>query len=130
MDHEAEFVRAFVDPDRRERWLELLVNPKKRRTITASLAHKAPFRVDRVVGIRPGDQHAPKIEDILRSKGAPSTCHVISEDRDLDGREMDLHDVLIEIVGHGMGTILSCVPGKLAFYEGESMKDRFILEAK
>lgn len=38
---------------------------------------------------------------------------------------MQLSDALEEIVGSGMGTILSCLPGRLAFLETED--ERFIL---
>jgi hypothetical protein len=50
----------------------------------------------------------------------------ISEDRKFDAREFELEYILAEIVGNGMGAILSCVPGKLAFVESED--SRFILE--
>jgi hypothetical protein len=45
----------------------------------------------------------------------------------LDGREHSLESALGEVVGYGMGMILSCIPGKLAFVESED--GRFILEA-
>jgi hypothetical protein len=32
----------------------------------------------------------------------------------------------LEIIGYGMGTIICCIPGKLAFVESE--EGRFILE--
>jgi Mg2+/Co2+ transporter CorB len=39
---------------------------------------------------------------------------------------VNLEDILDEIVGREIGTILSCIPGKLAFVESED--GRFILE--
>ncbi len=47
------------------------------------------------------------------------TCWVISEDPEMDGRELDLKAALEHINGRQIGTILSCVPGKLAYFEGE-----------
>jgi hypothetical protein len=46
-------------------------------------------------------------------------CWVISEDAEIDGRESDLESALENVSGTGMGTILSCIPGKLAYFEGE-----------
>ena len=66
------------------------------------------------------------IAKLLHSKGAGEKCWVISEDVKLDGREVELDSILPEIVGYGMGTILCCVPGKLAFVESEN--GRFILQ--
>jgi len=37
---------------------------------------------------------------------------------------------LEEVMGHGMGTLLSSIPGKLAYYEGEGPSDRCILERR
>ena len=99
-------IRAFIVRARRDRFLELLPNPKKRSSITKS--------------------HASLIGKLLRSKGAGEKCWAISEDVKLDGREVELDSILSEIVGYGMGTILCCVPGKLAFVESEN--GRFILQ--
>jgi hypothetical protein len=49
-----------------------------------------------------------------------------SEDPALDQKELPLVEALKQIVGRGMGTVLSCVPGRLAFVETED--ERFILE--
>ena len=40
--------------------------------------------------------------------------------------EAPLVDALTEVVGKGMGTVLSCIPGRLVFVETED--ERFILE--
>jgi hypothetical protein len=58
--------------------------------------------------------------------GAPETCHVISEG-ELDGKEMDLASALKEAVGNGVGAVISCVPGRLGYFEGE-VRERYILQ--
>jgi len=70
-------------------------------------------------------RHAQGIENILRVlrlKGARQTCWVISEDSDLDGKELRLEDAVERTIGSDMGTILSCVPGRLAVFAGEDEK--------
>lgn len=64
--------------------------------------------------------------DLLKAKGAASTCYVMSENTKLDGREMELEAALKKTVGYQMGTLISCVPGKLAYFEDED--GRWILE--
>jgi hypothetical protein len=56
--------------------------------------------------------------------GAPETCHVIGGPG--DGEDTELLTALKQIVGYGIGTVLSCVPGKLAYFEGE-IRERFLL---
>lgn len=68
-----------------------------------------------------------RIEQLLKSKGAGTTCWATSEDANLDGKELELNAALEAVVGRGMGTILSFIPGRLAYYEGE---DKALLLAK
>lgn len=121
-------IRAFIVRERRERFLELLAHPKRRKKITDSLAHPNPAWFDGrfVKQIPPAQKSANSIAKLLRAKGAGPTCWVISEEQTIDAREMELDPLLCDIVGGGMGAILCCIPGKLAFVESED--GRFILE--
>jgi len=121
-------IRAFIVRERRERFLDLLAHPKRRRKITDSLAHPNPAWFDSrfVKQIPPAQRSASSIAKLLQAKGAGRTCWVISEDQKVDAREMELEPLLSDIVGGGMGAILCCIPGKLAFVESEN--GRFILE--
>jgi hypothetical protein len=62
----------------------------------------------------------------LLKRHSPSVVFAISENPALDQKELPLVEVLKEIVGYGMGTVLSCIPGQLAFVETED--ERYILE--
>jgi hypothetical protein len=62
----------------------------------------------------------------LQKRHSPSIVFAISEDPSLDQKELPLIEALKQIVGRGMGTVLSCIPGHLAFVETED--ERFILE--
>ena len=121
-------IRAFIVRERRERFLELLGSAKHRHKITDSLAHPHPAWFDSrfVRQIPPAQSGASGIPRLLHAKGAGPRCWVISENKTTDAREMELEPILAELVGGGMGAILCCVPGKLAFVESED--GRFILE--
>lgn len=125
--HEEALVKAFVEPSRQERFLMFLAHPKKRRKFTGEHAH----RRDRFLqpkffrSIPPSQQHASTLFALLKSLGAPDTCWVISEG-DLDGCEVDLLAALKKVVGYGMGTLISCLPGRLAYFESED--ERYILQ--
>ena len=76
----------------------------------------------------PAAQQNPEaIAKLLVKKGAPAVCHVISADRDIDNREMPLEKALAEAVGMNMGTFISCIPGKLGYFEFEDLGERYIL---
>lgn len=111
----------MVEP-RRQRFLDQLQAVKQRPKLRARLAHFADFEEAAIVPLDPGDVGAQ-----LVARGAPAECWTISEAERLDGRAWLLTDALREIIGSGIATIVSCVPGTLAFYEGESIKRRFAL---
>jgi len=127
-EHEQKLVSSFIMPERRARYLELLEKPKRRKDVTRSLAHFKHLDMRYVVPITPREQNESDILRLLREKGAPENCYALSEDDELDGREVSLADALKEIVGRGFGTFLSCIPGKLAYFEDE--EDRWILERR
>jgi len=126
MSPEEQTIRAFTLPQRRDRIVCLLGNPKRRDDITRELAHFKWLDMRFAKKIAPNQQTPSAIAALLRSKGAGLTCTVISESSKMDGRELGLDEALREVVGYGMGTILSCIPGKLAYFEDED--ERLLLE--
>lgn len=128
MNHEEELIRAFFLPTKRQRYLDFVSKPKTRQKFLRELAHFKSLDARYLTKIPANKQHAIDIAQILVQKGAPLLCWVTSEDSRLDGKEMPLADALREVVGYQMGTFLSCVPGKLAYFEDED--DRWILERR
>jgi hypothetical protein len=126
--YEEALIQAFVRPDRRQRLLELLTNSNGRRKLRESLAHFRDLDPRFAQRVPASKQHAPDIEAILREKGAPDLCHVLSESEKLDGRELLLALALGGILGQGMGTFVSCIPGRLGYFEAEDAGERYILE--
>ncbi len=126
MVHEEAVVRAFILPSKRDRYLEFLASPKRRAKFIAELAHFKHLNPKFALSI-PGSQTNPvSLHKLLVAKGAGLKCWVISENSELDGREVDLEAALKETIGRQIGTFISCVPGKLAYFEDED--GRFILQ--
>ena len=130
MNIEDQFVTAFIRPEKQDRYRQLLADPKRRRAFLGKLAHSYDFVTESCVEIPSAEQTPAGIERLLRKLGAGATCFAISESAELDAKEMDLRKALEVIVGFGQGTCLSCVPGKLGYYEGEDMEERMILLKK
>jgi hypothetical protein len=122
-------VKAFVVHAKQERTLDFLRKPTRRRYILAALPHFKDLdpRFARMV---PKPQSASSIVRLLQSRGAPPVCYVVSEDKDLDGRAMWLKEALDAVVGMGMGTLLSCIPGRLRYFEAETPGRRYFLERR
>lgn len=122
-------ITAFIAKDKRDRYLGFLGNPKRRDKLRGLLAHGTEGHLDAACkkNILPKDQNVEGILSILTARGAPESCRVISQYSRIDGRDMPLREALEEVVGYG-GALISCVPGRLGYFEGEGKNVRFLLE--
>lgn len=128
--HEVQFIRAFVIPARQDRFLEFINSKRGRSKFTRELDHNYTNVISQEFLTHiPKAQRTPGgIAQLLRSKNAPETCHIISSNHELDSTERPLSLALEKTVGRGFGTVVSCIPGKLAYFEAEDPGERFILE--
>lgn len=128
MGHEEAFVQAFITSEKRARWAQFLSSPKRRKEILARLNRHLPFLPEFGTEV-PGHQDFPaELEKLLRAKGAGPTCHVMVDGLKIDGLELALSKALHEICMHESGAVLSCIPGRLAYYKPESPGRGIILE--
>lgn len=126
--HEQEVVRAFILKNRHERCAFLLADPVVRQKLRDALAHFKWLDERFAHPIPPKTAHSKaELVALLRQKGAGRTVWVISQYKTIDGREMNLEAAIDEVWGRQCGTILSCIPGKLAFLKDEEMHSERIL---
>ena len=128
MDVEEALLRAFIVPERRSHYIARLATPKSRKKLLDSFYHLHDLDPRFAHRIEPRLQRADSIYDDLRRRGAPERCYVMSASSDLDGQEAELRPTLEEIVGCYDGTFVSCLPGRLGYFEGEEPNERYILE--
>jgi hypothetical protein len=128
IDHGAAFVRSFVVKDRRDR---LLFEHSKGRLL-GRFCHEAESLLDRRFAHKLTEPVCDykRIVDILRASGARRKCVAFSHCKDIDCKMLDLAEALSRAVGHGLPSIISCLPGELAYLETEQVSgspDRYIL---
>lgn len=126
MLHEISLVGAFIKRNKRDRYREFVSDPRLRYKFTSQLPHFKDFDPKYRLSIPSSKLFVENIARELDKRRSPKIVFVISEDPALDGKELPLVEALQEIVGRGMGAVVSCVPGRLAFVETE--EERFILE--
>jgi hypothetical protein len=124
--YEHALIAAFVKRGKRDRYREILSNPRLRHKFTSQLAHFTDFDPKYRLPIPSNKLFVENIARELQKRHSPNVVFAISEDPALDQKEHLLAEALTQIVGRGMGTVLSCIPGRLAFVETED--ERFILE--
>jgi len=126
--HEEQFAHSFIVPEKRARYLSLLESRRGRKKLLDGFYHCHDLDSRFAKPIPSSQQSAQAIERLLKSKGAPEMCHVMSADASLDNREMPLSEALTETVGGDGGTLISCIAGRLAYFELEPFDGRYILE--
>jgi hypothetical protein len=126
--HEEMFARNFIIPAKRERYLSLLEYAKGRSKLVFGLNHCGDIDMRYATPVPVGQQYVDAILSTLKQKGAPDWCHVMSSNPDTDDQDLPLQVALSGTVGMGYGTLISCTPGKLAYFEFEDPGERYILE--
>lgn len=128
MNHEAELIKAFFAPTKRERYLDMVANPTKRQKFLRELYHFKDLDPRYCFAVPKGVHTPDQIAAFLHQKGAPASCRVLSTNAKLDGKEMPLLEALRSIRGSGDGSFLSCIPGRLGYFEDEEMKSQRVLQ--
>ena len=129
------FVGSFVIGGKRARYLSLLDSERGRKKILNGFHHCRDLDSRFAQHIPNNQQSAQSIEALLKSKGAPKMCYVMSDDANLDGRrlakESGIHpNVLSKYVNNQVREIsldtlnvmcgaLKCQPGDLIEYVRE-----------
>ena len=119
-------IRAFIIKEKKQRYFEMLASPDKRGRFLNVLNHCRDLDERFSTPIR----YFNEVIDELRRRGAPVNCHVISDNNGIDGTDLPLAAALPLVEEGAWGTILCCLPGRLAYYYDECGSRRLVLERK
>ena len=130
---EREIVKAFVNKNMQERFLFELFSSKKRKEGIGRLCHQYDkiFNRNYMIEISKDNFNFTIIGNMLKSYETNDNCYLISYDEEIDGMYLPFMEALERVVGLGMPSIISCITGKLAYFEGEQeigAPPRFILK--
>ncbi|MCU7526752.1 MAG: hypothetical protein HF308_19945 [Ignavibacteria bacterium] len=91
----------------RDRYLSLVTSKNGRNKFLQYLPHNISNGLDPkyVKGVNGSSKD---IYEKLKSKGAARECYVISELSEIDGQVLNLAEVLNQVIGRGMATVLIC----------------------
>ncbi|HEX5436452.1 MAG TPA: hypothetical protein VFW98_04800 [Gemmatimonadaceae bacterium] len=127
-DQTSALLRAFVPASRRDLYLSHLGSLKGRALLRQALRQFRDFDWQYVRPVPPAHHSPVALHALLREHGATGFCYLLSVDEALDGRTMPLVDALRQVMGCGSRTFISCLPGRLAYFEGDTAGERYLLE--
>jgi hypothetical protein len=102
---EIAIIDSFVLKERRQRLRFLISAPDRRCRFLRELAHFKWLDERRVRTISAGAQNADAIAGLLKLKGAPDKCFIVSEDFPIDRKRLPLTAALEQVIGSGMGRL-------------------------
>lgn len=129
MDHETDFVRAFMPKQKWARCLQLLPDRHRRAEVLVRLNKKWDYMPGLGTDVPESEDFPEAVLEKLRAAGAPATCYVMAVDSQLDRKTLPLEVALMEIFLNPFGSLLSCIPGKLAYYRTQAPGRGVILRA-
>ena len=115
-DIEERVFRAFVRPERVERYVALLKKNRPNRRL--DLSHFTDLDGRWMYFLDREEDNPRALYTLLRELGAPARCYVMWG----DGEYQELCGALNAIHAHGIGAIVSCLPDNLAYYDGEDWR--------
>lgn len=123
-------VKTFFVKSIQQRVLFELSSPQKRYD---AFGRRNDFiRTESMFEIPKPNSDPEEIEKLLKKRGAGNMCYVMtSAESDIDGEEIPLKKALEDLIWSGMPFIISCIPNKLAYYQGEQAygsPQRYILK--
>ena len=123
-EHEKQTISAFILKEKRPRYRLILDDPQRRASGLDRLNHCRDLDPKYVTWLR---SNAAVVE-LLREAGSPETVYVISSTAAIDGQLLPLQAAVEGASLGGWGTIISCVPGRLAYYYDEVGERRALLQ--
>jgi len=115
----------LIEPSRRARFKEHL---KKAAAGGADIVPDQGWDPRWITDVR--GMSTAAIERSLRSKGAPERCWAMSNIFDPESLELPLHEAIIQVrsTEHFERSLISCIPGRLAYYDDRDDYIYLILE--
>lgn len=126
-EHEVGFLNFLAEPNRGRVSTLLNLGPRRRKDLRELLDHK--IKLDqRFAQAVVGYQHSPEqIHKKLISLGAPQMCWMLSADPGLDAHQISLAEGITSLLDSMSGGFVSCVPGRLGFFQYETPGSGFLL---
>ena len=125
IDLEIKVIKKFVDKLKQDRYIQFITSPKNRHKFIADLSHFNFLQWDKFDKVN-GNETEIVMTKLQKRKVLDTTCYVISENKEIDTKVLDIKSAISETVGYGMGTILVFGNADIIYYECETMNTRYI----
>jgi hypothetical protein len=123
-EHEIKTITSFIIKEKQERYRFLLGNSGRRGEGLNRLNHCRDLNPTYTTWL----PRKVVISTLLCQERSPRMVYVISGADAIDGTMIALDEVEYEVIQGGWGTIVSCIPGQLAYYYDEQGERQALLK--
>lgn len=117
---EKKIINNFVIKHKRNRISHELLSKKKRRNALSRFSdYNRLFDTKYIIEIPKPNSDYIQIYEFIKRYYVQEECYVFAYNENLNSDYVNLKDALKEVVGNGMPALVSCIPDKLVYYEGE-----------
>ncbi len=127
---EIEIVKTFIEPKRRQRFLEFVSSPKNRDKVLYEINSPAVFNQDLITEIKGSERTPERLVAKYKELGMGGRVYVISANGDWDGQKFQMSYIVGECLAMGIDTIGFCWKTKTAFYEWHHSGASYFLRKK
>ncbi|MGB3776775.1 MAG: hypothetical protein WA960_00345 [Tunicatimonas sp.] len=124
LELEAKVIELFILKAKKERYLSFIQKKKSRKKFLEDFSHMNFLNKELFEKVG-GDEHE-MIRNRIRKIGDLKDCYVISENRDIDGRRLEIKSALKETIGADLGTLLVFGDAEIVYAEAEGFNNRWI----
>ena len=122
---EIEVIKKFVNKAKQDKYIQFVSTLKNRPKFINDLSHFNFLKLDKFDKLEKNEEQII-FTTLQKNKVVDKTCYIISENKNIDTKTLDIKQAIIETVGYGMGTILVFGNADIIYYECETMNTRYI----
>jgi hypothetical protein len=122
---EIEVIKKFVDKTKQDRYIQFISTAKNRHKFINQLSHFNFLKWEKFDKVENNEEQTI-LATLQKNKVVNKRCYIISENKNIDTRTLDVQEAISETVGYGMGTILVFGNADIIYYESEEMNTRYI----
>ena len=123
-DLEFKVIDRFIIKTKRDRYLTFIKNEKTRLKFIADLSH-VNFLQEELFDTVEGDEYE-FIKQRIKGLRNRQDCYVISENKRIDKKRLDIDTALTEAIGADQGTLLVFGDAEILYREAEGFNNRWI----
>ncbi len=121
---ETKFIARFVVKSKRERYLTFIQSEKKRPKLIADLSHMNFLNYSLFDKVTSNEYDI--IKQKIKTLGNIKDCYVISENKDIDKKRLNIELALTLTIGADQGNILVFGNAEIIYAEAEGINNRWI----